>query len=258
MLLSMLLAVDIGNTQIAFGLFKGEEMVSSFRMATSPEVTADQLFSFTSGILGPKEIRLSEIDCGSVASVVPTLTDKVEKMFTDHLGFDAAVIDDGSKLNFEVDYPNAWEIGADRLVNTAATVQKYGFPSIIVDFGTATTVDVIAEGPRYIGGIIAPGVEISVEALFSRAARLPGVDIKKPSTVIGRSTADGLRSGILYGFSGMTDSLVERVMEELGARPPVIATGGLAPLIYPYCKTLTYLDEHLTLEGLRILHSLNL
>lgn len=255
----MLLAIDIGNTETCFGVFDENDIALRLRSATEESRTADELASFLAERLRHSTIDPRKIVGAVVCSVVPKLNAVYREMLETEFGIKPLFVHQECLLNFSVDYPNPEQIGADRLANAAAVVELIGAPAVVVDFGTATTFDVIAGGeePSYIGGAISPGVRISLEALFSRAARLSEVSLGEPGPVIGRSTGDGLRAGWIYGYAGLVDRIIGRIIGELEDRPTVIATGGLASLIVPHCSAVDGLDEDLTLQGLNHIFRLN-
>jgi type III pantothenate kinase len=254
----MLLAIDIGNTQTVIGLFKDSEIISSWRMVTPRHETADEIASSILNFM-----RNSNYDPGiikeiAVSCVVPRILEEISRMGKKYFKIVPFIIGSNIKTDLKIsyDYPN--EIGADRIANSVAAKEIYGYPSIVVDFGTATTCDILSSKGEYIGGVIAPGIEISSEALFNYAAKLPKVDLSWPEKVIGSNTYDGIRSGILYGFLGQVDFLTEKIIEEekrkdAGFNPKVIATGGRAFLMVGKSRYITIHDPNLTLKGLKIL-----
>jgi type III pantothenate kinase len=253
----MLLAVDVGNTQTVIGLFDGNELAGHWRMSTDASLTADELRLRVSGLLALDSHDWGGIDAVILASVVPRLTLAWEELSRAAAGHDPMVVGPGLKTSMPIRYDNPHEVGADRVVNGVAAYQRVGGAVLVVDFGTATTIDVIAEDGGYLGGVIAPGVETSAEALFSKAARLSKVDLEPPARVIGTNTRSSVQSGLLLGEAAMIDGLVRKIWAELGVTTPVIATGGLASLMAPLCETVTAVDEDLTLRGLRIVWERN-
>ena len=224
-----LLAIDVGNTQTALGLFESGELAKRWRLSTEPQRTGDELGLFLGGL-----VELASLDGICLASTVPSL------------------------LRMAVRYDDPREVGPDRIANAVAARSRYGAPSIVVDFGTSTNFDVVSAAGEYVGGVLAPGIEVSMDALFERAARLVKVDFVAPETAIGKTTESALRSGLVYGFAGQVDGIVTRIRAELGDQSaPVIATGGLAELIAPHADTIGKVDQFLTLEGLRLVWELN-
>lgn len=250
----MLLAVDIGNTTTGVAIYDGERLVHHWWLSTLRERTSDELGVMLSTLLRLNGLEIRQISGAAISSVVPSQTEPWQQLCHRLLGLEALVVGPETDVGVRVGYRFPEELGADRLVNAAAAVHLYGAPVIVVDFGTATTFDVVDGSGCYLGGAIAPGVGISAEALFERAARLPRVELRRPSAAIGRTTADSIRSGIIFGFAGQVDGLVRRLMGELGERARVVATGGLAELIAPECETVEEVNPLLTLEGLRLIH----
>ena len=247
-----LLAVDVGNTQTALGLFENGELSRRWRLATEPQRTGDELGLFLGGLLD-----LSSIEGISLASTVPSLVRSYEELATG-AGVTLLVLGPGTKTGIPIRYDDPREVGPDRIANAVAARERYGAPAIVVDFGTSTNFDVVSTGGEYVGGVLAPGIEVSMNALFERAARLVKVDFVAPETAIGKTTESALRSGLVYGFAGQVDGIVERIRAELGAPDaPVIGTGGLAELIAPHARTVGRVDPFLTLEGLKLVWELN-
>jgi type III pantothenate kinase len=246
-----LLAIDVGNTQTALGLFEGSELAVHKRLATEPSRTGDEL-----GALLRSLLELDGLEGISLASSVPQLLRAYEEVAAG-LGTEVLVLGPGTRTGMPIRYDDPREVGPDRIANAVASRERYGAPSIVVDFGTSTNFDIVSAEGEYVGGVLAPGVEISMEALFSRAARLFKVDFVEPPSVIGKTTMAGLQSGLVYGFAGQVDAIVDRVRDELGADAPAIATGGLADLISPHARTIERVDPYLTLEGLRLVWERN-
>ena len=248
----MLLAVDVGNTQTALGLYRGEELVEHFRLATDPTRTGDEL-----GVTLAALFDLEDVDGICFSTTVPQLQREWERVAERWLKAPLLVLGPGTKTGIPIRYDDHREVGPDRIANAVAARERYGAPCIVVDFGTSTNFDIVSAEGEYVGGVLAPGIEVSMEALFARAARLVKVDFAAPPSVIGKTTVGGLQSGLVYGFAGQVDGIVGRIREELGVEAQTIATGGLADLIAPHARTLDRVDPHLTLEGLRLVWARN-
>jgi type III pantothenate kinase len=253
----VLLAVDVGNTQTVFGLFDGERLVEHWRVATEDERTADELAALVGRLLELREIGFDAVTGVCLSSTVPGLLRAYADLTERHIGAPLLVLGPGTKTGIPVLYDDPREVGPDRIANAVAARERYGAPCIVVDFGTSTNFDAVSRAGEYVGGVLAPGIEISMDALFARAARLQKVDFSEPATVIGKTTTSALQSGVVYGFAGQVDGIVGRMRAELGGTAPVIATGGLAELIAPHSDTIERVDPMLTLEGLRLIWSLN-
>jgi len=255
----MLLAIDIGNTNTVMGAFNGADLAQHWRIATRSDATGDELGVTLRGLFASSEVSTADIDHVIVSSVVPVLNEAVVDMCTRHFGITPLVVGPGIRTGVQIRYDNPKEVGADRIVNAVAAFRKYGGPAVVIDFGTATTFDAIAANGDYLGGAIAPGIRISMEALFSRAAKLPLVELVPPreGNVIGKNTVESMQAGIIFGFVGQIDGVVERMRVELGGSCHVIATGGLAVLVDAHSRSIEVVDENLTLEGLRYLYELN-
>jgi type III pantothenate kinase len=254
----MLLVVDVGNTQTHFGTFSGQELLEHWRFATVRDSTADQLGAALSNLLALRGAKMDDIDSSIVSSTVPALGPEWCEMTRRYLGHDMLVVGPGLRTGMPIRYDNPREIGPDRLVNAVAAYDRLGGPCVVVDFGTAITYDPVSADGEYLGGIISPGVEISLEALTERAAALPKVDVSiAPRSLIGKTTIDAIRSGIVYGTAGQVDAIVRRLRAELGPDTHTIATGGLARAIVPHTETIEHVDDLLTLTGLRLLHERN-
>jgi type III pantothenate kinase len=253
----MLLAVDVGNTQTHFGTFEAGSLVEHWRFATVRSSTADELGAALRNLLELRGVGLADLTSSIVSSTVPQLAPEWEAMVQRYLGHEALIVGPGIKTGMALRYDNPREIGADRLVNAVAAYDRVKGACIVVDFGTALTYDPVSADGEYLGGIISPGVEISMEALYSRAAKLPRVDLAPPRTLIGKSTIDAIRSGIVYGTAGAVDTILRRMRAELGDECETIATGGLSEHIVPFCEEVDTVDDLLTLNGLRLLHERN-
>jgi type III pantothenate kinase len=253
----MLLVVDVGNTQTHFGTWRDGKLVEHWRFATVRESTADELGAALRSLLELRGVTLDDLSASIVSSTVPQLGPEWATMAGRYLSHEMLVVGPGIKTGMAIRYDNPREIGADRLVNAVAAFDKVKGAVVVVDFGTAITYDPVSAEGEYLGGIITPGVEISMEALTARAAALPRVDIAPPRSLIGKSTIDAIRSGIVYGFAGAVDSIVRRLRAEMGEDTETIATGGLAGHIVPFTETIDEVDDLLTLTGLKLLHERN-
>ncbi|MRS12771.1 MAG: type III pantothenate kinase [Actinobacteria bacterium] len=253
----MILAVDIGNTQTVIGLIADSGLDGRWRMATDASLTADEIRVKVGALLELDGRSWPDVAGVVIASVVPALTAAYEDLAERATGRAPLVVGPGVKTGLSVAYENPREVGADRIANAVAAIAASGAPVVVVDFGTATTLDVVDASGAYLGGAIAAGIETSAEALFSRAARLSAVDLEPPARVIGRNTRESLQAGLLLGEAAMVDGLVRRTWAELGGECPVIATGGLAERMAPLCETITAVDGDLTLKGLRIVWERN-
>ena len=253
----MLLAIDAGNTDTVLGLFQGERLRADWRIATRTEITADELGVLLHALLTRAAIDPAAVDGMIVASVVPDLNDVLATTGQRYFDCTPLFVGSGLKTGMPILYENPHEVGADRIVNAIAAQARYGCPVIVLDFGTATTFDVVGPEGEYMGGVIAPGLGASAEALFRKAARLHRVSIRRPSRVIGRHTEQSLQSGLFHGYAALVAGLVQRIRAELGSDAPVVATGGLAPVFEPELDFLEAVDLGLTLEGLRIVWEKN-
>ena len=258
----MLLALDVGNTNVTIGVFDGDTLVHSWRLAALRERTADELGIFVTRLFEQMKVDVSAVSGIAVASVVPPLTRPMEEMCRRYFGRSALLVD-AANAGIPIAYFPPGDVGADRIVNAVAAREKYGrdrlIPLIVVDFGTGTTLDVISREGQYVGGIICPGIGISAEALFQRAARLPRVDVRKPPAAIGQTTVHAMQSGLFFGYVEMVDGLVRRVRGELpdGEHATVIATGGLADVLSSETRSIDHVDPNLTLDGLRLIWERN-
>jgi type III pantothenate kinase len=253
----VLLVVDVGNTQTHLGAFAGERLVHDWRFATVRESTADELGSRLRNLLALRDLDFDDLDASILSSTVPQLRPEWTAMTERYLGHEMPVVGPGVRTGMPIRMDNPREVGADRLVNAVAAFERMGGPCVIVDFGTAITYDCVGEAGDYIGGIIGPGVEISMEALTSRAAAIPRIDLTPPRALIGKSTVEAIRSGVIYGFAAQVDGILARLRKELGEQTAAVATGGLAGAIVPFCELIDDVDPLLTLTGLRIIFERN-
>ncbi len=253
----MLLAIDIGNTNVALGVFEGEMLRATWNVATDIDKTADEYAVLLLNLLPREGLNLSDIDHVSIACVVPPLLTIFEELSQRYFKISPLVVGPGVKTGVRICTDNPREVGADRVANAAAAHHLYSGPMILIDFGTATTLDVLSKEGDYLGGAIAPGILISAEALFERASKLPRVELVPPEHAIGKNTVTTMQSGIIFGYVGLIESLVKRMNRELGQEAYVVATGGLAKIIAGQTKVVNMVNMHLTLIGLRLIHELN-
>jgi type III pantothenate kinase len=257
----MLLAIDVGNTNMVLGVFDGESLVQGWRLQTLRERTSDELGLLVDGLFAHSHIERVQIRGVVLGSVVPPLTGTVRAMTDQYFGVPTLNIEPGIKTGMPILYENPAEVGADRIVNGVGAWERFGRvkgrPMIVVDFGTATTFDAISAKGEYLGGAICPGVQISADALFQRAARLPRIDVRKPPRIVGRTTVGAMESGLFYGYVGMVEGLVKRMADELGGHVVCVATGGLADVIAPETPLIHHVDPNLTLHGLRLVWERN-
>ena len=254
----MILCIDIGNTNIKYGLFEGDELKVSFRVATDLNGTSDQYGTAIIDMLAVKGIYATDIAGAIISSVVPSLNYTVSHMCSAYLGVEPLLVGAGLKTGHDLRVDNAREVGADRIVNDVAAIRKYGAPVIVIDFGTATTFNVINEQREFIGGVIAPGIRGSMDSLVSGTAKLPRVEIETPKSAIGKNTITNMQAGLVFGFAGLVDYIVKKIRREM-KRPdmPVVATGGFSEIIAKEISCINVVDKLLTLQGLKYLYDLN-
>jgi type III pantothenate kinase len=253
----MLLTIDIGNTNIKFGVYRGEQLLANWRVATERLKLADEYATLIGNLFGLQGLDMRDVQGCAFSCVVPPLTGQFGRLSRDYLGVEPVIISPKVEtgLRYSIDTPN--ELGSDRIANSVAAYRKLGGPVIAVAFGTATAFDIIAEGGEYIGGAIAPGIGISADALFRLAARLYQVELVRPPQVIGKNTVHYMQSGLILGYAGLVEGLVRRMHAEMGGACPVIATGGLAEVIAGETDAITLVEPYLTLEGIRLIYEMN-
>ncbi len=250
----MLLAIDVGNTNTVLGMFEGQQLASSWRIKSDAQTTADEMALTYRGLLAEEDEVTGIVLCSTVPAVLREMRVMLDRYFR---GVHTVIVEPGTKTGVPVLTDNPKEVGADRIVNTIAAHHQYGGPCIVVDFGTSTNLDVVSAQGEFLGGALAPGIEISLDALASRAAQLRKVELVRPRSAIGKNTVEALQSGALYGFAGQVDGLVDRITAELGEVTAVVATGGLAPIVVPESRRITHHDPELTLTGLRLVYDKN-
>lgn len=254
----MLLALDVGNTETVLGVFRGDSLDHHWRLSTMPERTSDELALLLSGFLAQRDMAFGSMISGVViASVVPAVTEALREMCTRYFPFPPVVVGPGTKTGVPVLTDNPREVGADRIVNALAAFTRFGGPAVVVDFGTGTNFDVVSSAGEFMGGVIAPGLQVSAASLVNRTARLTRVELAAPRSVVGKNTVEAMQSGLIFGTAGEVDGIVERIRADLGGTAVVIATGGLAPVVLPHCRTIDHHEPWLTLEGLRLVFEKN-
>lgn len=254
----MLFCIDIGNTNIVLGLSDGDKVLHHWRIRTEREITADELGIVIRNLFSSSGVALDVVKSIIVSCVVPPLLNTIEDFSRRYFNVKPLVVSSDTKTGMDILYDNPKEVGADRIVNSVAAYERYHTALVVVDFGTATTFDCISADGAYLGGAIAPGILISCEALFQKASRLPRVEIfAMPKSVIAKDTISSMNVGIVYGYAGLVDGIVQRIKREMGQNPTVVATGGLAPLICEVAETIDHVEEFLTLEGLMIIFKRN-
>jgi type III pantothenate kinase len=253
----MFLAIDIGNTNIALGLYDGDTLGSCWRLETNHERMPDECGIMMTRLFQHAGIRIADVTAIAIASVVPPLTGVFNETCRKYFGCKALIVDEKTKTGIRIKYDDPSQVGADRVVDAAAVYRLYGGPACIVDFGTATTFDAISSEGDYLGGAIAPGIGIAADALFQRAAKLPKVDIRKPPAAIGKNTVQSIQSGLLFGYVGLVEGMVARFRAELGQDLKVVGTGGLVEIIARETNVITIISPWLTLDGLKIIYELN-
>jgi type III pantothenate kinase len=254
----MLLVIDVGNTNTVIGLYDGDKLVHDWRIRTVVDHTVDEYGMLIYNLYKNSKIKPRAVKDIIISCVVPTMLNILEPLCEKYFNLKPLIVGPGIKTGMPILYDNPREVGADRIVNAVAAYEKYGGDIIIVDFGTATTFDYISKKGEYMGGCITPGIMIASEALFSKTAKLPRVELSRPKSVIGKDTISSMQAGILFGYAGLVDGLIDRIKTEVKSNPKVIATGGLATVIANETKSINIVDEMLTLEGLRILYNRNL
>jgi type III pantothenate kinase len=254
----MLLCIDVGNTNIVIGIYKDEVLHTHWRIRTERDMTSDELGLLLNSLFAPAKLEVNRITDVIISCVVPPLLSAFREFCVLHLNREPLIVSSDIETGIAINYDNPKEVGADRIVNAVAAYHKYRTGLVVVDFGTATTFDYVSPEGVYEGGAIAPGITISAEALFLKASKLPRVEIlAKPKQVVAKETISSINSGLIYGYAGLVDGIVDRIKRQVGSDLTVVATGGLAPLISSEARTIDHVEEFLTLEGLKILFSMN-
>lgn len=253
----MLLAIDVGNTQTVLGLFQKDRLHAHWRMSTDASRSADEWTAALASFLSIKEVDRAGVQDAVICSVVPPLTGTIVEVIRAFFGKQPLEVGPGTKTGIRILYDNPLEVGSDRIANSVAALDRTGGPAIVIDFGTATTFDALSDRSEYLGGVIVPGLGISAGALFARAAKLPHVEVRKPPRIIGRNTIHSIQSGLYHGYGAMIRGMLEAIKKEMDNDPKVIATGGLSEVLSDHLAGVDVVDPHLTLEGLRIIHSKN-
>lgn len=254
----MLLVFDVGNTNMVLGIYKDKELIKDWRINTDKEKTSDEYGMLISNLFQHDNMDIDSIEDIIISSVVPNVMHSLENFCIKYCNKQPMIVGPGIKTGLNIKYDNPKQVGADRIVNAVSAIEKYGYPLIVVDFGTATTFCAISDKSEYLGGTIAPGIKISSEALFQRASKLPRVELIKPGSVICKSTVTAMQSGIIYGYVGLVDKIIEMMKKELNHDDvKVIATGGLSTLIASETKSIDHVDKFLTLDGLRVIYEKN-
>ena len=250
----MLFAIDIGNTNMEFGIFDGQKLIANFRLGTNKDITSDEVGLFTTQFFMIQGIQVAKIEDVIITSVVPQVMYSISNAIRKYFGKEPLIVGENVEVQIENLYDHPREVGADRLVNAVAGFRKYGGPQIIVDFGTATTFDAIDGQGRYLGGVIYPGIRISMDALFQNAAKLPRIEIVNPGKVIGTNTVESMQAGAVHGYVGAVCNITQKISEELGGNVKIIATGGLSRMIGKVSGIFEAIDKTLTLDGLRMIY----
>jgi type III pantothenate kinase len=253
----MLLTIDVGNTQTAVGLFAGDELADHWRLTTVRERTEDEYRMLLHGLFEQDDVDPDQVSGAILSSVVPRATAALSDAVNRFVKTQTLVVGPGMKTGMPILIDNPREVGADRVVNAVAARARHGAPVIVVDFGTSTNFDIVGEEGEYLGGVIGPGLEVSMDALVLATSALRRVELTPPRSVIGKGTVEAIQAGLLYGHAGYVDGIVDRIRDELGGGVPAVATGGLAKTIVPHCRTVETIDENLTLDGLRLLYQMN-
>lgn len=254
----MIFVLDTGNTNTVLGVFQDDQLVYEWRIKTDRYKTEDELGMLFKSLFDYQGISFADFSAVVISSVVPPMMNALEKVCKHYFKIDPLIVGRENVHTFlEMSYPNPQEIGADRIVNAVGAIEVYGAPLIIIDFGTATTYCYINEKREYVGGLIAPGIQISMEALYSKASKLPKIEIQKPDHIIGSSTVEAMQSGVFYGYIGQVDGIIKKIKQQMNVTPKVIATGGLAKLLAIESKMIDIVDQHLTLKGLYLIYQRN-